>query len=63
MGSYIGEVISSNPPLSPPSYQFPKEEEDEERVKGEEVSARIKFFTGHNGYGGGGGPGEGMVGG
>ena len=52
-------VVAKDPP-SPPSSQFPKEGE---RGKWEEVSATIVFVAGHNGDGGGGGPGEVMVGG
>ena len=57
------ERVAAAPP-SPTSPQFPKEEEEEEeRVKWEEVSAAIDFVAGHNKDGGGGGPGEVMVGG
>ena len=50
--SYIGEgIVSIPPPPSPPTSQFPKEEE---RGKWEDIVAAINFVAGNNGDEGGG---------
>ena len=55
-----GKISGGGADQSMGGSQFPKEGE---RGQWEEVSATIVFVAGHNGDGGGGGPGEVMVGG
>ena len=53
LGSYSGEGRISSPPTSPLSYQFPKNEKEEEKGKWEEFRYAIEFDAGNIGYGGG----------